>query len=173
MKGHRLHHVSRRFLLGALLAGGGQAALAGAPLSSLRPAPRAANVRTKTVANSEALIAAAGLSGKLGFVVADARTGRILESRNPVLGLPPASVAKALTALYALDALGPSHAFVTRLVATGPLVKGRIEGDIVLAPIPFTRLQIRLNKNMRYRCFSLSRFTCLLSIRSDFKNASH
>ena len=133
MKGHRLHHVSRRFLLGALLAGGGQAALAGAPLSSLRPAPRAANVRTKTVANSEALIAAAGLSGKLGFVVADARTGRILESRNPVLGLPPASVAKALTALYALDALGPSHAFVTRLVATGPLVKGRIEGDLVLA----------------------------------------
>jgi D-alanyl-D-alanine carboxypeptidase/D-alanyl-D-alanine-endopeptidase (penicillin-binding protein 4) len=47
--------------------------------------------------------------------------------------MPPASVAKAPTALYALDTLGPSHRFTTRLLATGPLVNGRLDGDLILA----------------------------------------
>jgi serine-type D-Ala-D-Ala carboxypeptidase/endopeptidase (penicillin-binding protein 4) len=47
--------------------------------------------------------------------------------------MPPASVTKVPTALYALEALGADHRFATRLLATGPVVNGRIEGDLVLA----------------------------------------
>jgi D-alanyl-D-alanine carboxypeptidase/D-alanyl-D-alanine-endopeptidase (penicillin-binding protein 4) len=82
---------------------------------------------------SEALIDAASLGGEVGFAVINLRTGQLLESRKPALAMPPASVAKTITTLYALDQLGPGHRFATRLIATGPLAGGRIEGDLVLA----------------------------------------
>jgi len=115
------------------MASGGQMALAGAPATSLRPPPRQPERRVQAPNSSDAIIAATGLTGQVGFVVADARTGRILESRNAELGLPPASVAKALTAQYALEMLGPTYSFKTRLVATGPVRDGRLEGDLILA----------------------------------------
>lgn len=132
---------SRRFVLGGLLSGAAGAALADAPLTSLRPVARAgsATVASQSVApvrsaaSAEALVAAAQLGGKVGFVVADPRTGLVLESMNAGEPLPPASVAKAITALYALDYLGPDHRFPTRLIATGPVQGGRIAGDLVLA----------------------------------------
>jgi serine-type D-Ala-D-Ala carboxypeptidase/endopeptidase (penicillin-binding protein 4) len=52
---------------------------------------------------------------------------------NPDLALPPASVAKAVTSLYALDRLGAAHRFVTRVLATGPVEAGMVQGDLVLA----------------------------------------
>src|SRR6056297_3770709 len=63
----------------------------------------------------------------------DVKTGVLLESRAAPAGLPPASVTKALTALYALDSLGAGYRFATRLVATGPLENGVLKGDLVLA----------------------------------------
>lgn len=54
----------------------------------------------------------------------DATTGRVLESHNGSKALPPASVTKAATALYAMSALGAGSTFKTRLVATGSIVKG-------------------------------------------------
>lgn len=74
----------------------------------------------------------AGLSGKVAFALADASTGEILQVRNPLLGLPPASVAKAITAIYALETLGQDHRFATRVIATGPIANGRLDGDLVL-----------------------------------------
>lgn len=124
--------ISRRAVLAGLLAGTGQAAWGRAPETSLRPPARPAGGAVRTVPGAEALIAEARLSGKLGYVVANARTGQVLEQRNPLLGLPPASVLKAVTAQYALEALGPTHAFSTRIMATGPLVEGRVKGDLVL-----------------------------------------
>jgi D-alanyl-D-alanine carboxypeptidase/D-alanyl-D-alanine-endopeptidase (penicillin-binding protein 4) len=56
----------------------------------------------------------------------------MVEVLRPLLRQPPASTAKALTALYALDRLGAGHRFATRLVATGPVVDGRLDGDLVL-----------------------------------------
>jgi D-alanyl-D-alanine carboxypeptidase/D-alanyl-D-alanine-endopeptidase (penicillin-binding protein 4) len=47
--------------------------------------------------------------------------------------MPPASVAKAITALYALDRLGAGHRFATRVLATGPISAGVVQGDLVLA----------------------------------------
>jgi len=128
--------ISRRRLLAALsaAAAGGMAgaALANAPLTSLRPLARSAEFRKRTLPSVDALIAEAELGGKTSFAVADARSGAMLESRAPLLALPPASVTKAITALYALETLGPGHRFRTRLIATGPLRNGKLEGDLIL-----------------------------------------
>src|SRR5680860_627520 len=60
-------------------------------------------------------------------------TGKVLEEGGGADGFPPASVTKAITALYALDALGPTYRFRTRLVATGPVQDSIIQGDLILA----------------------------------------
>ncbi len=77
-------------------------------------------------------MAQARLGGNVAFVVADARTGQVLEERNGAMALPPASVTKAVTALYAIDALGADHRYRTQFVGTGPVVDGVIQGDLVL-----------------------------------------
>ncbi|TCO71113.1 D-alanyl-D-alanine carboxypeptidase/D-alanyl-D-alanine endopeptidase [Rhodovulum euryhalinum] len=123
--------LSRRWVLAALMAGAASPALAGPLARSLRPVPRPE--RQRQAAEAEALIRRARLDGKLAYAVADAATGEMLDLRNPVLGLPPASVAKSVTALYALETLGADHRFATQVLATGPVVDGRLLGDLVLA----------------------------------------
>ncbi len=125
--------VSRRLLLGGLLGSVASQAFANAPLRSLRPVPRDAALARGAVRPATDLVAEARLSGKVAFAVADAETGEIIETRNPVLAMPPASVTKAVTALYALDRLGPDFRFRTKLIGTGPLVNGKLRGDLVLA----------------------------------------
>jgi len=128
--------VTRRFMLGALLGGVAGTAFANAPLSSMRPVARAAGIgrpAVPTAPAADALVAAAKLTGKTGFVVADAASGEVLESRNPLLAQPPASVTKAITALYALDKLGSGYRFSTQLIATGPVSNGVLKGDLILA----------------------------------------
>ncbi len=125
-------NVTRRAILGGLLAGVGQTAWAGAPEASLRPIVRSFAPGIVALPGADKLIKAAGLRGKIGYVVADAASGEILERYNPVLALPPASVAKAVTAQYALETLGADHRFVTRLMATGPVTNGILAGDLVL-----------------------------------------
>lgn len=133
---------TRRSLLAGLLAGAAAPALAEAPLRSPRPPPRpmAAPALARGAAAGgfagaapDALIAAAKLGGATGVAVADAATGELLEAVAPGAGLPPASTVKAITALYALEALGPRHRFATRVLATAPPVSGVVQGDLVLA----------------------------------------
>lgn len=50
-------------------------------------------------------------------MLAEAGTGAVIEAHQGGLALPPASVGKILTALYALDRLGPGRRFETRLRA--------------------------------------------------------
>lgn len=78
-------------------------------------------------------IAEARLGGRVSYLLADAQSGAVLDFAYPLRPMPPASTAKTVTAAYALDHLGPGHRFVTRLIATGPLRDGRLEGDLVLA----------------------------------------
>lgn len=125
-------NMTRRFVVGALVASVADVALANAPVASFRPPPRAGDFHKRAVRGADALIANSKLGGKIGFVVADAKTGLILEAANPVLPQPPASVTKAITSLYALDALGSKFRFKTRLMATGPISNGRLKGDLVL-----------------------------------------
>lgn len=129
--------IGRRALLAGLAATAAGPALAGAPATSPRPAPRpgprgAAPAAPPPAADPEALIAAARLGGEVAYALADARTGALLEARRPGLALPPASVVKAVTALYALETLGAGHRFATRLLATGPVAGGRLQGDLLL-----------------------------------------
>lgn len=124
--------LTRRAFVSGLATASTGAAWAEAPAQSVRPAPRAADFHKRAVAPADALIAAARLGGSVSYAVADARTGQMLEVRAADLGQPPASTTKAVTALYALDALGPNHVFRTRLVATGPVQNGRLSGDLIL-----------------------------------------
>ncbi|MTI03153.1 D-alanyl-D-alanine carboxypeptidase/D-alanyl-D-alanine-endopeptidase [Roseibium sp. RKSG952] len=120
--------ISRRLFLGGLgslvipVAG-----LAEAPARSLRP-----QLRGTELSGVERVIQAAGLKGEVVFAVADVKTGTQLEAFGGKEGLPPASVAKALTALYTLDVLGPNYRFETQLVADGPIVNGILKGDLIL-----------------------------------------
>lgn len=109
-------------------------ARAEAPAVSLRPKARPQGKGWPTGAPDAAdLIEQAKLGGTVSFSVADARTGRMLAGREADRQMPPASVTKVVTALYALEALGDGHRFETRILATGPVRDGVLEGDLVLA----------------------------------------
>ena len=101
-------------------------------MSSLRPAARGADFLKQIQPSAETLIARAKLNGSVGFSVTDVANGQMLEEYNGSLGMPPASVAKAMTAAYALHALGPGHHFVTEVVANGTVKNGVVSGNLVL-----------------------------------------
>lgn len=118
--------------LGAMLAGVALPGMAEAPLTSPFPQPRPLR-GVGAGADLARLIEGARLGGQTGLIVADAATGAVLEAEGADTPLPPASVAKTVTSLYALEKLGGDHRFATRVLATGPLIDGRIEGDLILA----------------------------------------
>ncbi|WP_339760643.1 D-alanyl-D-alanine carboxypeptidase/D-alanyl-D-alanine-endopeptidase [uncultured Sulfitobacter sp.] len=124
---------SRRFFLGSAAAGiFAPAAFAAPPNTSLRPVLRSGDLFRRAIPTASELIEAANLKGQVAFVVADAKTGTVLEQKAPTVGLMPASVTKAITALYALDTLGADHRFETQIVATGGITAGEVQGDLIL-----------------------------------------
>ncbi len=127
---------SRRMFLGSALSAVAAVAEAGAPTVSLRPVlrPETLGNRARPVArDAQSLVQAAELGGTVGYAVVDLKSGRELEALNGSRGLPPASVTKAVTAMYALDALGANFRFRTKLIATGPISNGVINGDLILS----------------------------------------
>jgi len=124
--------LNRRAFLAGLLASSASPALAFAPDRSPRPGHRTTKAVLAGIGTPEALIERADLGGTVAFAVADADSGEILESHNVNVMLPPASTTKAITTLYALDTLGADHRFRTEISVTGPLVNGRLEGDLYL-----------------------------------------
>ncbi|MEO0829494.1 MAG: D-alanyl-D-alanine carboxypeptidase/D-alanyl-D-alanine-endopeptidase [Pseudomonadota bacterium] len=137
-------HFKRRQLLAGLLATAGTGALADglatSPWPIARPVPsepeglgQSRIPAARPIPSAESLVAKANLGGKTSFVIADAKTGEVLEARNPVLPMPPASTMKSITALYALDALGGDFRFRTRLIAAGTVQDGVVNGDLILA----------------------------------------
>ena len=121
--------VLRRGVLAGILASLSAAAWADAPAHVPRPQRRPAPGQDR---DTQHLIEAAKLSGSLAFLVADRATGRVLASRDADTPLPPASVAKTVTSLYALEKLGPAFRFQTRVMRVGEVVQGRLEGDLYL-----------------------------------------
>lgn len=124
--------VSRRLFLGGALAGLAQAGFAMPPETSVIPRLRPDRFYLRAVPSGAELIERAALGGAVSYVVADAHSGQVLETASPLLGMPPASVTKALTTAYGLDRLGPGYRFHTRVVADGTLTNGRLEGDLWL-----------------------------------------
>ena len=126
---------TRRHFLGTAAAAnllGACSAIAGPPDASLRPAERGEDLIKRSVRSAEDILGEAKLSGKVSFAVSNTMTGMGLETLEAGRARPPASVTKAITALYALDALGVGHRFETQLLATGGVVNGEIMGDLVL-----------------------------------------
>lgn len=124
--------ISRRIFLSGLLASTAPAAWAAAPERSLRPRARPSDFLLRTIPEAADIVAEANLGGRIGFAVADAATGEMLEVMNPLFPLPPASVAKTISSAYALDRLGPNYRFRTRLVSDGVVADGRLDGDLWL-----------------------------------------
>ena len=119
----------------AMLMSAGGAAMADAPLVSLRPVarPSAADRITPEMRQTLAqVVAASEVTGHVGIVVADALTGEILDQHDADIPQPPASVTKAVTALYALEGLGANYRFQTRLFAKGAISDGILDGDLIL-----------------------------------------
>ncbi|MGB3251075.1 MAG: D-alanyl-D-alanine carboxypeptidase/D-alanyl-D-alanine-endopeptidase [Tabrizicola sp.] len=128
--------ISRRMMLAGLLAGAAFPAAAEVMDSSPRPLARGGKSAARPAAaplDASALIDAAKLGGAVAYVLLDPVSGTVLEAREPDLLLPPASVAKAVTSLYALEKLGAGYRFATRVLATGPMSGGIVQGDIILA----------------------------------------
>jgi D-alanyl-D-alanine carboxypeptidase/D-alanyl-D-alanine-endopeptidase (penicillin-binding protein 4) len=123
---------TRRAFLATGLAGLGSSVLAAPVTQSLRPKLRPESLRQRVAPGVEALIKQAGLRGQLSLSVVDVGSGRVLEGYRAGNAMPPASVAKALTALYALDTLGAGYRFPTFLKRTGPVENGVLKGDLVL-----------------------------------------
>ncbi|MCB1391376.1 MAG: D-alanyl-D-alanine carboxypeptidase/D-alanyl-D-alanine-endopeptidase [Rhodobacteraceae bacterium] len=137
--------LSRRTVLAGLLAGAATPLLANAPLRSPRPPARPSSssqlatlqpaqgpivTPTGSLAN---LLERAGLSGETAVIALDAETGTVIEEHRADLRVPPASTAKALTTMYALQGLGSEHRFVTRVEsASGRIENGVLRGDLVL-----------------------------------------
>ena len=125
--------LTRREVLAGLLAGAVSPAYGEAVTTSLRPRGRVGGGGDAAGPPGGAgLVAAAKLGGTTGYIVAEVATGRVLEAVNAEVPLPPASVAKAITALYALDRLGPTYRFGTRVMAVGQISGNRLNGDLVL-----------------------------------------
>lgn len=130
--------IARRRFLSGLLAGVALPVWAEAPSRSPRPVARPEaqalpRAQTRDIEGGRRLVDAAKLGGAVGYVVADLASGQVLEASNADLPMPPASVAKTLTTLFALDKLGPKHRFETRVMRVGELSGGRLSGDLVLA----------------------------------------
>src|SRR4051812_4088654 len=79
--------------------------------------------------------AAAGpaLGGALAALVVDAATGQPLFVRRPDAALPPASTTKLLTAIAALETLGPDATMTTSVVRSGRTLYLVGGGDVTLA----------------------------------------
>lgn len=124
--------IGRRAVLAGLLAAASPlwAEAPGlAPLTSARPEPRPLRDTDKGI---EALIRAAKLGGEVSFAVARLDESAPLATRHADVWMPPASVAKIVTALFALERLGPDHRFETRVMRRGTLSAGVLNGDLLL-----------------------------------------
>jgi D-alanyl-D-alanine carboxypeptidase/D-alanyl-D-alanine-endopeptidase (penicillin-binding protein 4) len=91
-------------------------------------------VEARTAAAVEEILADADLpSAFWGILVQDLRTGRVVVSRNADKLMLPASTLKLFTTAAALDALGPTYRYTTRLYDLGTVEPdGTFRGDLVI-----------------------------------------
>ncbi|MGZ9811083.1 D-alanyl-D-alanine carboxypeptidase/D-alanyl-D-alanine endopeptidase [Pseudoroseicyclus sp. H15] len=117
-------------------------ALADAPFTSVRPlarpgteppAPYVPGKRPLARPSLEDFVGQARLGGDVSIALRDTATGEVRAQYAGDVAVPPASVTKTLTTLYALDTLGEQHRFSTRVVSFGPIEGGVLTGDLVLA----------------------------------------
>ena len=85
-----------------------------------------------------------------GMDFLDLATGKSLFSLNREQLFVPGSTTKVVTMATALETLGPDHRFRTRLYRTGPVVRGVVQGDLVLVASGDPNLSGRARGDGRY-----------------------
>lgn len=124
-----------------------------AVLSLLLGPPAVGSARTLKSRLDAALDVPALRGAGIGALVTD-RGGQVLYERSPDRALIPASNQKILTAIAALEVLGPTHRFTTEiLVDSGPDTEGAVDtlyvrgaGDASLTSEDFWRLAADLRR---------------------------
>lgn len=93
----------------------------------------AVRVAVASAAGEEQLVRQAGFApDQVAYLVADATSGRVLALARGDAPAPPASTAKLVTALAALELLGPRSRLATRLYVRGAIADGVLSGELVL-----------------------------------------
>jgi len=67
---------------------------------------------------------------QLGLHIVNLTTGEVVYSYAAQQRMRPASTEKVVTAITALDVLGPHYQFQTQLLTTAPLRDGVLQGDL-------------------------------------------
>lgn len=120
----------RGFLAGAASLGAARALADDGPP---RHRPGAGTSAPSAAEGLDAIFARSRLGEATGFLLVDLDSGAVVEGQGADVARPPASVQKMVTALWARETLGPDYRFATRLLAGGPVVDGRLRGDLALA----------------------------------------
>ncbi|GCE76897.1 D-alanyl-D-alanine carboxypeptidase/D-alanyl-D-alanine endopeptidase [Cellulomonas biazotea] len=107
----------------------GPAVAALGELDAQAPVPGAAAVQALV----DGLVVDPRMGASVGVVVADQLTGEVLASHLPDQGRTPASTAKLVTAVAALDTLGPDVTLPTTVVQSGDQIVLVGGGDMMLA----------------------------------------
>jgi D-alanyl-D-alanine carboxypeptidase/D-alanyl-D-alanine-endopeptidase (penicillin-binding protein 4) len=115
-------------------------ALAGAFAFSLAAPPADAKKPKKAAEEPEITdLSDEGLSKRfqiplteVGYLVVDAKTGQVLESRQPKELFVPASTIKVASTVAALVVMGHDYRFGTELLSTGVVSNGTLAGDLFL-----------------------------------------
>lgn len=130
--------LDRRGFLSALLASAVLPKLARGQALDIRP-PR------RPPADPRHLIADASLPGQVSFALS--RGHEPLALGKALTAMEPASTMKAITALFALDRLGPAHRFGTRIIRSGDMLILAGGGDPVLSTDDLAQLAADLAAN--------------------------
>ena len=78
------------------------------------------------------LMMKSGFVDRTTAVLYDIESKKMIEGYNQELKLPLASVAKAVTAVYGMEAIGQNHKFTTELFTDGYIKNDTLEGNIYL-----------------------------------------
>ena len=126
--------LRRRALASHMLAGAAAFAIAIASFSAeAKKPPRPAAEPETGDASDEGLAKRYQLPlTEVGYLVVDAKTGQVLEQRQPKEPFVPASTIKVASTVTALVVLGAEHRFHTELFSTGVVNNGTLVGDLFL-----------------------------------------
>lgn len=96
---------------------------------SLRPRSRPGSATSSEI---DRFVKRAGINGKLGVCAINLESGKVIYKKNHNQSFAPASVLKVITALYALETLGPNFQYSTRIFADGSIKNGHLSGNLYL-----------------------------------------
>ena len=110
---------------------------------------------------------------QLGLHIVDLTTGQVVYTRNAGHRMRPASTEKLVTAISALDILGPSYQFSTQLLSAASVSGGTLQGDLyikgVMDPL-LTTADVRALAS-QLKATGIRRITGRLVADASFKDA--